>query len=225
MSIYDVYPNDLIEKVAEELKNIDSVKPLVWTGFVKTGAHKERAPANNGWWYIRAAAILRSVCILGPVGVSKLRTKYGGRKRRGHKPPKFRKGSGSIIRKIFQQLEKAGLIKFAEKGVHKGRVITPKGQSLLDKAAIELIKKKPKVEKKISEPKVEKKEVKVEKKEVKVEKKEVKVEKKEVKVEKKEVKVEPDKIPTAEDLVEQTKKKFKDGEKIKSTAEDLIKEA
>ena len=93
---------------------------------------------------MRAAAVLRSVYMLGPIGVSKLRTKYGGKKRRGHKMSHFRKGSGNVIRKLLQQLEKAGLIKFVEKGVHKGRIITPKGMSILDKTAISISKSKPK---------------------------------------------------------------------------------
>jgi len=32
-------------------------------------------------------------------------------------------------------MEKAGLVKAQEKGVHKGKIITPKGKSLMDKAA------------------------------------------------------------------------------------------
>lgn len=142
--IHDVYPNDLINRAAEELKKIEAIKPPAWASFVKTGVHKERAPAARDWWYARAAAVLRSVQILGPIGVSKLRTKYGGKKRRGHKPAEFRKGSGSILRKILQQLEKAEFVKFAEKGVHKGRIITPKGKSFLDKIAVELAKAMPK---------------------------------------------------------------------------------
>ena len=144
MTIHDVYPTELIEKVAEELKKIEEIKPPVWARFVKTGVHRERAPANPDWWHVRAAAVLRAVYMLGPIGVSKLRTKYGGKKRRGHKMPEFRKGSGSVIRKVLQQLEKAQLIKFVEKGVHKGRVIAPKGKSLLDKAAVAISKTKPK---------------------------------------------------------------------------------
>ena len=153
MGIYDVYPNDLIEKSAEELKRIEAIKPPVWAGFVKTGVHKERAPADPNWWYKRAAAVLRTVQILGPIGVSKLRAKYGGKKRRGHKPPHFKKGSGSIIRKVLQQLDKAGFTKFAEKGIHKGRIITKEGKLFLNKVAESLAKEKP-IEKK-QETKVE----------------------------------------------------------------------
>lgn len=171
----DVYPNDLIGRAAEEIKKIEAVKPPVWTAFSKTGAHKERAPEKKDWWYSRVAAVLRSVYVLGPIGVSKLRTKYGGKKRRGHPPAVFRKGSGSIIRKALQQLEKAGFIKFVEKGIHKGRIVTPQGKSFLDKIAVQLLKEqrknKPKAEKPVEKVEVKKEEKKPEiKKEVKQEK-------------------------------------------------------
>ena len=156
--LYDVEPIELIEKTAEELKKIEAIKPPIWASFVKTGMHKERPPARDDWWYIRAAAILRAVRKSGPVGVQKLRTKYGGKKGRGHKPEHFYRGSGNIIRKILQQLEKAELIKKGEKGVHKGRVVTPKGISMLDKVADSIAKAKPKEEKQKEEkPKVEEK--------------------------------------------------------------------
>ena len=142
-SIYNVPQNELIEKTALELKKIPSIKAPAWSEFVKTGAHKERAPAREDWWHVRAAAILRTVSKLGPVGVSKLRTKYGGKKNRGVKPEKFYKGSGKIIRLVLQQLEEAELVKKAEKGIHKGRIIAPKGASILDNVAAQISGKKP----------------------------------------------------------------------------------
>lgn len=141
-TMYDVPVNDLLEEVAKDLQNIDTIRPPEWASVVKTGIHKERPPQREDWWYMRCAAILRNVRRLQCVGVEKLRTKYGGRQRRGHKTEHFAKGSGNIIRKVLQQLEAAELIKKGEKGVHKGRVITPKGISLLDKAAVKLYKKK-----------------------------------------------------------------------------------
>ena len=141
--IYNVPQGELIEKTALELKKIPSIKPPAWTEFVKTGAHKERAPARDDWWYVRAAAILKATHKLGPIGVSKLRTKYGGKKNRGVKPDKFYSGSGKIIRTILQQLEEAELVKKAEKGIHKGRIIAPKGISILDKVAAQISGKKP----------------------------------------------------------------------------------
>ena len=137
-TMYDVDPQELVTKAAEQLKKVPEIKAPAWAPFAKTGTHKERPPVNDDWWYIRSASVLRTIYRLGPVGVSKLRTKYGGKKNRGVKKEHFFKGSGSILRKSMQQLEKAGLIKFVEKGVHKGRVITPKGKSFLDKIATQI---------------------------------------------------------------------------------------
>ncbi len=135
-----VNPNELIERAATQLKSEKLVAAPEWSIFVKTGAHKERLPEDADWWYMRSAAILRKVAQLGPVGTSKLRVKFGGRKNRGHKPGRFVAGSGSIIRKSLQQLESSGLIAQTEKGVHKGRILTPKGISFLDKIAMQMIK-------------------------------------------------------------------------------------
>jgi small subunit ribosomal protein S19e len=136
----EVDPTALIESVAQELKKNENIKAPVWAPFVKTGVHNERVPDKEDWWFTRSAAILRRIAIRGPVGVSKLRTHFGGKKNRGMKPEKFRRASGNIIRKSMQQLEKAGLIKKVEKDAHKGRVITPAGLSILDKCAAAISK-------------------------------------------------------------------------------------
>ena len=139
--ILTVNPNTLVKKAAEELKKQKLVEPTEWSKFVKTGHHKERLPDDLDWWYSRSAAILRAIAKLGPIGTEKLRTKYGGLKARGYMPAEFRKSSGSIIRKILQQLEKSQLIKQTAKGAHKGRVLTPRGMSMLDKLSIHIKKK------------------------------------------------------------------------------------
>ncbi len=166
--MYDVDPQELILKTAEELKKVQEIKAPAWAAFVKTGMHKERPPVNSDWWYVRTASVLRKIYRLGPIGVSKLRTEYGGKKNRGVKKEHVYKGSGNIVRKSLQQLEKAGFVKFAEKGVHKGRIITPKGKSFLDKIATQIQGMKPKQEIQI-EDKVKKEviEVKQEQKSVK----------------------------------------------------------
>lgn len=134
VSIYNKDINELISKAAEELKKVEEIKAPEWAKYCKTGVCKERPPENKEWWYMRTASMLRRLYISkGPIGVSKLRKKYGGRRNRGHKPDKFYSGSGNITRKILQQLEKAGFAKKAEVGVHKGRIITGKGKSFLDK--------------------------------------------------------------------------------------------
>jgi small subunit ribosomal protein S19e len=140
-NVYDVDPTELIEKAAEELKKNDAIKPPVWVDYVKTGVHCERGPARKDWWYVRVAAVLRTIYRSeGPIGVSKLRVKYGGKKRRGYRPPHFYKGSGNIIRKVLQQLEKAGYLKKEEKSQNKGRIITPLGKAFLDKLATQISK-------------------------------------------------------------------------------------
>lgn len=136
VTVFDVPAWDLIKEVAEVLKKeYPEVSPPPGSRFWKTGAHKERQPTQDDWWYIRCASILRKLYIYGPVGVSRLRTAYGGRKRRGVKPEHFAKGSGAIIRKALQQLEAAGLVEKVEK---EGRCITTKGRSLLDRVAYKI---------------------------------------------------------------------------------------
>lgn len=145
VSAYEVNAQELIHEVAEHLKKNPEIVPPEWAPFVKTGVHKQRAPESADWWFIRSAAILRTLYKEGTIGTSKLRSKYGGKKNRGRKPSKFKKGSGNIIRKVLQQLEKAGLVETEKKPTaKKGRKLTKTGQSLLDKAAKEVSKKQKK---------------------------------------------------------------------------------
>jgi len=129
----------LIKRLAEYLKSeVPQVKPPAWASFAKTGTDREHPPLQDDWWYIRAASILRKLYVRGePVGIESLRVAYGGRKNYGSSLEHFVKGSGSVIRTILQQLEKAGLV---EKVERKGRRLTPKGVSLLDKLALEILK-------------------------------------------------------------------------------------
>ncbi|MFP3872151.1 MAG: 30S ribosomal protein S19e [Candidatus Natronoplasma sp.] len=136
VSVYDVPPNKLIERLSEELQDKEGIEEPDWARFVKTGVHKEKGPDQLDWWYDRVSAVLRSVYTEGPIGVARLRGKYGGKQRRGSKPSHVAKGSGSIIRECLQQLETAGLI---EKG-EEGRMVTPEGQSFLDNISHEIMK-------------------------------------------------------------------------------------
>lgn len=132
-SVYDVKPDILIRKTAEIFMKEEGLRKPEWAIFVKTGSARERMPVDPNWWYFRMASILRKLYILDkPIGINKLRTSYGGKKNRGHKPGRFYRGSGKIIRVVLQQLEKDGYLKSVARGVHKGRMITPKGKKLLD---------------------------------------------------------------------------------------------
>ena len=129
-TVYDVPADVLIQRLSDYMKgNIRELTPPEWTAFVKTGSHVERAPQDTDWWYVRAASMMRKLYTKGPIGVSRLRKAYGGRKRRGSKPAHFRKAGGNILRTLLQQLEQAGLV---EKASTRGRVVSPKGKSLLD---------------------------------------------------------------------------------------------
>ncbi len=143
MGIYDVPKTELIERAAKELQKVEAIKPPQWVLFAKTGAYKQRQPSRDDWWFVRAAAVLRRLSDSdGPIGVQKLRIVYGGRKNKGHAPERFYKGSGNILRKVFQQLEKAGFAKKVDKGLRKGRIITPQGMSFLGKIADAYMKEK-----------------------------------------------------------------------------------
>jgi small subunit ribosomal protein S19e len=133
VTVYDVKAEPLIMEVAEELE--DEFDAPEWSNFVKTGSDKERPPEQDNWFHIRSAAILRKIYTDGPLGVSRLRTIYGSRKKNGHGPEHQGKASGNVIRTALQKLEEAGYVE-TEEG--EGRVITEKGQSFLDEKSEEV---------------------------------------------------------------------------------------
>ncbi len=157
-TVYDVDATALITAAAKELKEQKIIQPPAWAPFVKTGMFKERPPVDADWVYLRAASVLRTVYCMGPIGVSKLRKKYGGKKNRGVGKEHSYMGAGNILRKILQQYEKAGFVKHVQKGVHKGRIVTPKGISFLDKIATRLAGTQMSSPKSPSKPPVSKKE-------------------------------------------------------------------
>ena len=139
ITLYDVNAQEYNIKLAEALKKTKDFQVPEWAFFVKSGASKERPPLEEDFWYKRVASILRQVYIKGIIGVSRLRTRYGGRKDRGSRPPEFRKSGGKIIRVILQQAEKAEFLKKSE-GKKKGRELTKKGLEFMNKVAEEIKK-------------------------------------------------------------------------------------
>ena len=130
-SILDLRPSEAVKKISEALKG--TITAPEWTKFVKTGHGKKNRPENKEWYRTRTASILRKIYVNGPIGTSKLRKAYTHKKNRGHKPERTTIASGKIIRSAIQNLEKAGYVENVEKGVHKGRIVTSKGRSFLDK--------------------------------------------------------------------------------------------
>ena len=130
-NIRSVEPGKFNSKLADALKKSQDVQKPEWVDFVKTGTNKNRPTTDEDFWYKRAASILRQIYIYKIVGVERLRTRFGGRKDRGMKPPRFAKAGGKIIRTIVQQAEASGLIE-KSKTKKAGRQMTQKGRDLLE---------------------------------------------------------------------------------------------
>lgn len=133
---YDVPADLLITLTAKHLReNFQEIEPPPQTAFAKTGSHREEAPKDPNFWYIRCASLLRKIYVQGPIGVSHLREQYGGLTKKGDVGKHKRRGGGFTVRRPLEQLEKAGLVKTVER---RGRIITKEGASLLDTLAGEI---------------------------------------------------------------------------------------
>jgi small subunit ribosomal protein S19e len=130
VNAHDVPSAKLIPALAEQMKSVSSVQEPDWARWVKTGSHAERPPADSNWWFTRAASLMRKLYLHGPVGLGDLERSYGGSKALKYYPKHHRDAGGSNIRKILKQLEQAELVTKTP----KGRVLSPKGRAMLDKA-------------------------------------------------------------------------------------------
>jgi small subunit ribosomal protein S19e len=134
--VFDVPATDLIARLTEQLKKDKRITPPEWSSYVKTGTHAEKIPQNKDWWYTRCASLVRKVYLHGPIGISDLKSYYGGRKRIGYNLDHHKDAGGAIIRKALQQLESAGYI---EKK-NRGRMVSNDGMKKVDRIATELFK-------------------------------------------------------------------------------------
>jgi len=132
VTVKDVAAQDFVIAYAAHLKRIGKIEVPKWADLVKTATHKELAPYDPDWYYIRAAAIARRVYLRPGVGVGAFKKAFGGRAHRGTRPEKFGSASGSIVRHCLKQLE---VLKIIEKKGTKGRQITAQGQRDLDSIA------------------------------------------------------------------------------------------
>merc|ERR1712071_100508 len=107
-----------------------------WSDYAKTACHKQLAPANDDWFYIRTAAVARQLYIKGTLGTGRMATIYGGSANRGFRPSHTRKGNGHIARLAFQQLEAMKLVEKAD----KGRKLSKDGQRDMDRVAAQINK-------------------------------------------------------------------------------------
>jgi len=134
----NVPADKLIDALALYLKeNVKEVAPPEWSLYTKSGPQVTRVPASPNFWYVRSASLLRRLYIESPIGIERLRTMYGGRTKKGMRNEHFMKSGASMIRKALQQLEAAGLV---AKATTKGRKLTDKGMSTVDRVAYKLLK-------------------------------------------------------------------------------------
>ena len=134
--IFDVPADDLISKLSEQLKKDKKINPPEWASYVKTGTHAEKIPQNRDWWYTRCASLVRKVYLHGPIGISDLKSYYGGRKRIGYNLDHHKDAGGAIIRNALQQLEASGYVEKKS----KGRSISSEGMKRVDRLATEIFK-------------------------------------------------------------------------------------
>jgi len=130
--VKDVDQQEFVVAFAEFLKNSGKIKVPAWTDQVKSATHKELAPYNADWYYIRCASLARHLYSRGNAGVGAFRKVYGGSKDNGTAPSHFHVANGNVIRKCLQSLEAVKLVK---KSDFRGRVITPTGRRDMDRVA------------------------------------------------------------------------------------------
>jgi len=135
--VYELDVHEYNKKLAEALKKVPEFKQPEWSIFVKTSPSKERPTDDPDFWHKRVASILRQIYKKNIIGVNRLRTRYGSKKKRGMKPEKFKRAGGKIIRTILQQSDAAGFTEITKdiKGTRRkkpGRQLTSKGKSFME---------------------------------------------------------------------------------------------
>ncbi|CAE7634544.1 rps1902 [Symbiodinium microadriaticum] len=132
VSVRDVPAEAFIQAYAQVLKNNDKFVVPKWADTVKTGVHKELAPYDPDWFFVRTAAVARKIYLRQGTGVGALKKRFGGSYRRGARPKVHNDASGNIIRKAMLELDKLAITEACGKG---GRKITSIGQRALDQVA------------------------------------------------------------------------------------------
>ncbi|GAB7091940.1 30S ribosomal protein S19e [Halorubrum luteum] len=137
VTIYDVPADALIEELAARLE--ERIDEPAWVGFAKSSSGNELPPEQEDFWYVRSASLLRKVAQNEPVGVERLATEYGSKKRGSNRyavrPGEHAGGSRKLIRASLQALEEDGLVSTAS---GEGRRITDEGEAFLSAVAADV---------------------------------------------------------------------------------------
>merc|ERR1712097_31958 len=121
VTVKDVPADAFIKACADYLKRQPKFDVPKYHDIVKTAVHKELAPYDEDWFYIRAASIARKVYLRKGTGVGALKKWYGG-------------SSGTHVGtcKAQHELEKLEMMEHLGDG---GRVISSKGRAEMDRIA------------------------------------------------------------------------------------------
>ncbi|KAJ3255451.1 40S ribosomal protein S19 [Boothiomyces macroporosus] len=136
VTVKDVSAQAFVKAYSAYLKRTGRLEVPKWVDLVKTGPHKDLAPYDPDWFYVRAASIARHIYLRKGTGIGGLKKNYGGSVNRGVRPSKHRDGSGSVARKVVQALEKISVLEADPNG---GRQISADGQKDLDRIAQQIV--------------------------------------------------------------------------------------
>nr|Q9Y0H3.1 RecName: Full=Small ribosomal subunit protein eS19; AltName: Full=40S ribosomal protein S19 [Myxine glutinosa]AAD34164.1 40S ribosomal protein S19 [Myxine glutinosa] len=135
-TVKDVNQQEFVKALAAFFKKSGKLKKPDWVDTVKLGKHKELAPFDIDWYYIRTASVARHLYMRGGVGVGAMTKIYGGRQRNGTRPSHYSRGSRNVARKVLQSLE---MLKMVEKDPNGGRRLTSIGQRDMDRIAGQVV--------------------------------------------------------------------------------------
>ena len=135
ITVRDVPAAKFIAEFVKTLKLNENFVVPAWSDIAKTGVHKELAPYDPDWYYIRAAAVIRKIYLRKGTGVGALRKRFGGCFRRGTRPEVHQDASGKIIRSILINLDN---LKYTEATGKGGRQVSRVGQGACDLIAREI---------------------------------------------------------------------------------------
>ena len=133
LTVKDVDTHKFIVAYAEHLKRSGKIELPKWVEYVKTAPHKELAPYDSDWYFVRAAAVARKIYLRPGTGIGGLQKSFGGKNRRGTLKERFAKSAPGVIRSIVHDLESMKVVEKCARG--SGRQITRTGQMDLDRIA------------------------------------------------------------------------------------------
>lgn len=139
VTVKDVPAEAFINAYAEHLKKTQKVTPIKDANILKTGYSQELTPENEDWFFVRSAAIARTLYLRPEKGVGSLRHVFGKRHKPGHKKRFHAQASGKVIRFALQELAKANIVmsyndkrnkdfKFEDDETKYPRIVTAEGR-------------------------------------------------------------------------------------------------